>query len=361
MKAAVLRGLHQPLSIEDVQIDKPGPDEVLVQTKAAGVCHSDLHHIDGTLPCRFPVILGHESAGVVEQVGANVSYVKPGDHVITSFSGFCGHCHHCLGGHMVRCSNGREMRRGKKDAPRLAAGDEPVTQFSNLSSFAEQILTNQNCVVKIREDMPMAQASLIGCGVTTGLGAVFHAAKVAPGSTVAVIGCGGVGLSTINGAAIAGAGRIIAVDVMDDKLEMAKTFGATDVINAKDVNPVEAVRELSKGGVEFSFECIGNKVTAAQAFSMCGIGGVATILGVMAPDVKLEIPALELVMEKKVQGSWMGSTRTRTDMPRFVDFYMQGKLRLDELISKRIPLTEINEAFDDMQKGHVARSVIVFD
>ena len=204
MKAAVFREVNQPLVVEEVNISKPGPREVLVRTSAAGVCHSDLHFVKGLYPTQMPIVLGHESAGIVEQVGSDVTYVKPGDHVITCLSVFCGHCEQCLTGHLSLCAS-PEVRRGKEDEPRLAKDGNEVFQFANLSSFAEQMLIHEHGLVKIREDMPLDRAALIGCGVTTGVGAVFHTAAVEPGSTVAVIGCGGVGLSCVNGAALAGA------------------------------------------------------------------------------------------------------------------------------------------------------------
>ena len=217
MRAAVFREVNVPMEIEEVQVDKPGPREVLVRTKAAGVCHSDLHFWNGTYPGQTPMVLGHESAGVVEAVGSDVHYVKPGDHVITCLSVFCGHCEHCLTGHLSLCQE-PETRR----SDRLSMSSGQVGQFANLGSYAEMMLVHEHAIVKIREDMPMDRAALIGCGVMTGVGAVIHTAKVEPGSTVAVIGCGGIGLSAINGAAIAGAAQIIAVDMLDSKLELAR-------------------------------------------------------------------------------------------------------------------------------------------
>ncbi|MBT4160586.1 MAG: Zn-dependent alcohol dehydrogenase [Gammaproteobacteria bacterium] len=359
MKAAVLREVGKPLEIEEIAISKPGPREVLVRTVAAGVCHSDLHFIDGLYPTKMPIIMGHESAGVVEQVGADVKYVQPGDHVITCLSVFCGHCEMCVTGHLSLCES-PETRRGEGDEPRLSQEGNEVVQFADLSSFAEMMLVHEHAIVKIREDMPLDRAALIGCSVTTGVGSVFHTAGVEPGSTVAVIGCGGVGLSAINGAALAGAGRVIAIDTMDNKLEMAKTFGATDVVNASAVDPVAAVKEISGGGVQYSFEAIGLKATAEQAFRMLRPGGAATIIGMIPAGVKIELTGSAFLQEKKIQGSMMGSNRFRVDMPRFVDFYLAGKLHLDEMVSKRIALEDINVAFEDMKAGNVARSVIVF-
>ena len=361
MKAAVLREVGKPMEIEEVQVSKPSPREVLIRTAYAGVCHSDLHFQDGSYPYPMPAVLGHESAGIVEQVGSDVTYVKPGDHVITCLSAFCGHCEHCLTGHMSLCQE-PELQRGEGQDSRLSSGGETVHQFLNLSSYAEQMLVHEHAIAKVREDMPLDRAALIGCGVTTGVGAVIHTAGVEPGSTVAVIGCGGIGLSCINGASIAGAGRIIAIDMVPSKLELAKAFGATDVVNAADGNAVQEVIEMTGGGVHYSFEAIGLKATAEQAFSMAKRGGTATVIGMIPVGEMIEIHGAELLAEKKIQGCIMGSNRFRIDMPRFVDFYLAGKLHLDEMISGRIGLEGVNEALEDLRGGaDVARRIIEFE
>ncbi len=358
MKAAVLRAVKQPLSIEDVQISKPGPREVLVRTVAAGVCHSDLHFQTGAYTYPMPAVLGHESAGVVEQVGSDVHYVQPGDHVITCLSVFCGLCEFCLSGRPALCTK-QGLRRDPTDAPRLSQNGTPIWQFLDLSSYAEQMLVHENAIVKIRKDMPLDRAALIGCGVTTGVGAVFNTAKVEPGATVAVLGCGGVGLSAVQGAAIAGAGRVIAVDMLDSKLELARKFGATDTVNAKNGDPIAQVKDLTGGGVDYSFEAIGLKIAAEQAFGMLKNGGTATVIGMIPVGQKVELPGFDFLFEKKIQGSSMGSNRFRTDMPKYVDMYLNGKLNLDDLVSRRIKLSEVNDAFDALHKGEVARSVIM--
>jgi S-(hydroxymethyl)glutathione dehydrogenase / alcohol dehydrogenase len=360
MKAAVLRAVKKPLAIEDVQVGKPGPHEVLLRTAAAGVCHSDLHFQNGSYFYPMPAVLGHESAGVVEQVGSEVRYVAPGDHVITCLSVFCGHCEYCLKGRPALCDKSA-TRRVPGEAPRLSQGSEVIHQFLDLSSYAEQMLVHENAVVKITKDMPLDRAALIGCGVTTGAGAVFNTARVPVGATVAVIGCGGVGLSAIQGARIAGAGRIIAVDTLDSKLALAKRFGATDGVNAKSADPVEQVKQLTGGGVEYSFEAIGLKQTAEQAFAMLKNGGTATVIGMIPLGTKIELPGVDFLFEKRIQGSNMGSNAFRVDMPRYVDLYLQGRLNLDDLVSKRIRLDQVNDAFADLEKGSVARSVIMFE
>jgi S-(hydroxymethyl)glutathione dehydrogenase/alcohol dehydrogenase len=360
MKAAVFREINQPMEIEEVQVSRPGPREVLVRTAAAGVCHSDLHFFNGTYPGLRPMVLGHESAGIVEQVGADVHYVKPGDHVITCLSVFCGHCEHCLTGHMSLCQE-PETKRGHGQEPRLSSSGAPLTQFANLGSFAEYMLVHEHAVVKIRPDMPLDRAALIGCGVMTGVGAVIHTAKVEPGSTVAVIGCGGVGLSCINGAAIAGASRVIAVDMVASKLDLARKFGATDTVNAKETDAIGAVKELTGGGVHYAFEAIGLKATAEQAFGMLRNGGTATVIGMIPPGQMVSLHGTDFLFEKKIQGSFMGSNRFRVDMPRFVELYLQGRLHLDDMVSGRIRLADINDALAALHSGEIARNVIIFD
>jgi S-(hydroxymethyl)glutathione dehydrogenase/alcohol dehydrogenase len=358
MKAAVLRAPKQPLAIEDIEIAKPGPHEVLVRTVAAGVCHSDLHFQNGSYMYPTPAVLGHESAGVVEQVGSEVRYVQPGDHVITCLSVFCGHCEFCLSGRPALCTK-VDTRRRPTDPPRLSKDGKPVWQFLDLSSYAEQMLVHENAIVKITKDMPLDRAALIGCGVTTGVGAVFNTAKVPPGATVAVIGCGGVGLSAVQGAAIAGAGRIIAIDMLDSKLELARKMGATDAVNAKKGDPIAQVKDLTGGGVDYSFEAIGLKIAAEQAFGMLKNGGTATVIGMIPLGQKIELPGVDFLFEKKIQGSSMGSNRFRTDMPKYVDMYLNGKLNLDDMVSKRIKLADVNDAFAALEKGEVARQVIM--
>jgi S-(hydroxymethyl)glutathione dehydrogenase/alcohol dehydrogenase len=360
VKAAVFREVNVPMEIEEVEVSKPGPREVLIRTKAAGICHSDMHFFNGTYPGQVPMILGHESAGIVEQVGSDVHYVKPGDHVITCLSVFCGHCEQCLTGHLSLCQE-PEVNRSAEEPPRLHQADTALTQFAQLGSFAEMMLVHEHALVKIREDMPMDRAALIGCGVTTGVGAVIHTAAVEPGSTVAVIGCGGIGLSCINGAAIAGAARIIAVDMVSSKLDLARKFGATDVVDASDGEAVQKVIEMTGGGVHYSFEAIGLKSTAEQAFQMLRNGGTATVIGMIPPGDMVSLHGVDFLFEKKIQGSMMGSNRFRVDMPRFVDFYLQGRLHLDDLVSKRIALSDINEGMAALETGEIARSVIMFD
>ncbi len=329
-----------------------------MRTVAAGLCHSDLHFMEGKYTHDTPTVPGHEAAGIVEAVGEDVIELKPGDHVIGCLSIFCGRCEYCLSGRPVLCTR-QGLEREAGQPPRLSRNGQPIHQFLRLSAFAEYMLVHENTLVKIREDMPLDRAALIGCAVTTGLGAVFNTAKVPPGSSVAVIGCGGVGLNSVQGAQIAGAGRIIAIDTMPWKLDLARQFGATDLIDATAGDPVAQVMELT-GGVEYSFEAIGLKTTAEQSFAMLRKGGTATIIGMIPEGQMIELPGSEFLDEKKIQGSNMGSNRFRVDMPRYVDLYLSGRLKLDELVSARISLDQINDGFDAMRRGEVARSVIAF-
>ncbi len=359
MKAAVLHAVNQPLTIEEIGVAKPERREVLIRTAVAGICHSDLHFADGSYPYPMPCVLGHESAGIVEAVGEDVTYVKPGDHVITCLSVFCGYCEHCLTGHPALCQNA-EVKLPPGASRRLSWKGAVLHQFLNLSSYAEQMLVHEHALVKIRPDMPLDRAALIGCGVLTGVGAVFHTAKVEPGSTVAVIGCGGVGLACVNGAAIAGAGRIIAIDRLPAKLDIARNLGATDIVDASAEDPVKQVQAMTGGGVHYSFECLGTKATAEQAFRMLGQGGTATIIGMIPVGTKVELHGPDFLRGRRIQGSVMGSNRFRVDMPRLVEFYLQGRLHLDHLISGHLPLAQINEGFAALRSGSAVRNVIAF-
>jgi S-(hydroxymethyl)glutathione dehydrogenase/alcohol dehydrogenase len=362
VKAAVLFEIPGRLEIADVEVGTPSRREVLVRTVAAGLCHSDLHFMEGKYPYPTPAVLGHESAGVVEAVGEDVTYVQPGDHVITCLSVFCGRCSYCLDGHLSLCEGKAvECVRRPDEPPRLTLDGAPVHQFLHLSSYGEMMLVHEHAVVKIRPDMPLDRAALIGCGVTTGMGAVFRTAAVRPGEDVAVIGCGGIGLAAVQGARIAGAGRVIAVDLVASKLEMARQMGATDTVDAGAGDPITQVKELTGGGVHHAFEAVGAKVTAEQAFGMLRNGGTATIIGMIPVGTKVELHGVEFLYEKKLQGSNMGSNQFRTDMPRFVDMYLKGQLLLDEMVSARIGLDDVNAGFEAMKAGEVARSVIMFD
>jgi len=361
MKAAVLVEPGKPLEIEQLEISKPGPHEVLIRTVACGLCHSDLHFIDGAYPHPLPAVAGHEAAGIVEAVGSEVRTVKPGDAVITCLSAFCGHCEFCVTGRMSLCLGG-DTRRKPGEQPRITRSDgSPVNQMLNLSAFAEMMLIHEHACTAINPEMPLDRAALIGCAVTTGAGTVFNACKVTPGETVAVVGCGGVGLATINAAKIAGAGRIIAADPLPEKRELAMKLGATDTVDALADDAAKQIVDLTKGGVDYAIEAVGRPASAQLAVSSLRRGGTATILGMMPLTEKVGLSAMDLLSGKKLQGAIMGGNHFPVDMPRLVDFYMRGLLDLDTLIAERIPLEQINEGFDKMRAGHTARSVIVFD
>ncbi|MDX1384302.1 MAG: Zn-dependent alcohol dehydrogenase, partial [Thermoanaerobaculia bacterium] len=334
----------------------------LLKTAASGICHSDLHVIEGGLPVPPPCVLGHEPAGVVEAVGEGVSDFAPGDHVIGCLTSWCGVCRFCTEGRPYLCRV-QFVGRPEGAKPRLTGrGGEPITQLANLASFAERMLCPERSLVKIRDDMPLDRASLIGCGVTTGLGAAFNTVDIPTGASVVVIGCGGVGLSALQGARIVGAGRIIAVDAQPWKFGLAQKLGATDCVDATDGDPVAAVHALTGGGADFVFECIGLTPTVQQALAMTARGGTAVLVGVVPMTEQVPIFASDLTLqEKKLVGSYMGSNRFRFDMPKYLDFYADGRLHLDEMISARIALDQVNEAFEAMRKGEAARQVIVFD
>ncbi len=360
MKAAVLHQVGGPLVIEDVELDDPWPNEVVVRTFGCGVCHSDLHFIDGHYSVDFPVVLGHEASGVVESVGSDVSYVQPGDHVIACMSVFCGECNYCSSDRPYLCMN-PSVRRNENDTSRIRFNGERITQLYELGAFAEKMLVHESALVKIRKDMPLDQAALIGCAVTTGFGAVMNTANVSSGATVAVVGCGGVGLSAVNGASIIGASQIIALDVSEEKLDLAREVGATHTINVSDSEPVETVLEMSDGGVEFSFEALGKKETAEQCFEMLCPGGVATVIGMIPEGQKVEVSGSELLSEKTLQGSNMGSNQFRIDMPYYVDLYLEGKLKLDLIHERNIELENINESFQLLRNGNSGRQTVIFN
>jgi S-(hydroxymethyl)glutathione dehydrogenase / alcohol dehydrogenase len=362
MKAAVLFESPGALSIEDITVDKPAAHEVLVRLGATGLCHSDLHYLLEAFPFEGPAVLGHEGAGVVEAVGSEVTYVKPGDHVISYPHGFCGQCEFCLSGRPTLCpQEGLKRLDGEPPRLRFSGTGAECFQFAGLSTFAEQMLVHENAIVKISPDIAFDRAALVGCGVPTGVGAVIRTAKVPPGANVAVIGCGGIGLNVIQGAVIAGADRIVGIDINPGKLELAKQFGATDLIDNSKGDAVEQLNDLlpGSGGVDYSFEALGKKETYELAFLLLRPGGTATVIGVLYGDIVL--PARSFIAERKIQGSIMGSMRFRQDIPYLLDLYQAGRLKLDELVSNRIPIEEINEGYAAITDGSIARSVVVFD
>lgn len=361
MRAALLEHAPGELVIDEVTVNAPGPDEVLVRTAACGLCHSDLHIIEGKLPYRLPAVLGHEAAGVVQAVGSNVTEFSPGDHVVGCLSVFCGSCRECSIGSTFLCERRRSLELTDAGESRLRRGDDPVTQMSGLGGFAEEMLVHRNGIVKVPDELPLHLGALLGCAVITGVGAVFNSAQVRPGSSVAVIGAGGIGLNIVQGARLAGAERIIAVDLSADKLALATQFGATDVVNASDGDPIAAVTEMTGGGVEYAFEAIGLPLTAGQAFGMIRPGRTAYLVGVPAFGANIELPGTAMTLSAKgLQGVFMGSNNFKRDIPMLANLYLQGRLDLETLVAAEITLDEVNDGYAAMQRGGEARSVIVF-
>src|SRR5919204_649449 len=362
MKAAVLHAYGQPLSVEDVTIDPPGPGELKVRVGATGVCHSDYHVIKGEWKYGLPMILGHEAAGIVEEVGPGIASIAPGDRVVLSFRPACGTCRLCALGRSVLCEGRPGDRFRMHDGTaRVHRNGDDLLVLGRVGSFAEHVVIPAEQAIPVRSELPMDVLALIGCAVTTGVSAVINAAKVEPGSTVAVIGCGGVGLNVIQGAALVGATRIIAVDLLDNKLEYARQFGATDTVNAASGDAVEQVRDMTGGGVDYAFEVIGNGKTVEQAIEMTRVAGTACIVGMAPQGTRASFdPLLFVNKETKLIGTWYGSARPRIDFPRMIELTMAGKLKVNELISRRYTLEEINEGFERLGRGEVARGVVVF-
>jgi S-(hydroxymethyl)glutathione dehydrogenase/alcohol dehydrogenase len=361
MRAAILEQQPGQLVIGEVTLTDVGPDEVLVQTVACGLCHSDLHFIEGKVPQSMPALLGHEASGIVVQVGDNVTDFRPGDHVVGCLNVHCNNCPQCAAGRPFLCDNRRVLQKRPDGTSRVRQGDTEVYQMAGLGGFGEMMLAHRTGLAKVPDELPLDLGALLGCAVITGVGAVFNSAKVQAGSKVAVVGIGGIGLNVVQGAALAGAERIIAVDLNPAKLALATTFGATDVVNAGDVDAVEAVLELTKGGADASFEAIGLAATANQAFRMLRPGATAYLVGLSPNGTNYEFNGNQMVLSARgVQGVFMGSNRFKHDIPMLANLYLQGRLKLDELRSETITLDQINEGFAKMQQGTVARSVIIF-
>ena len=359
---AVLDDGSDLLVVTEIDVDSPGPREVAVRTLATGLCHSDLHYLDGVLTRPRPVLLGHEAVGVVEAVGPGVESVAVGDHVVTCLVVGCGTCARCEQGEPFVCSNPNATRRPRGERARLLTTDgRSIGTMANIGSFSDRMLVDERALVRVPASMPPTLAAIVGCAVVTGLGSVFNVAHVRPTDTVAVIGCGGVGLNVIQGARIAGASRIVAVDVSPSKLELAQKLGATDTVDASQVDPVEAVRALTGEGVDHAFEVIGRADTARQAFEMAAPGRSAYIVGVFADDAELQLPALPLRRAKSLVGVFMGGTRPRVDIPRYIGLWERGLLDLESMVSDVITLDQANDGFAAMKRGEVARAVISFD
>lgn len=361
-KAAIFRDADSPLTIEQIDVDDPADNEVLLRTAACGVCHSDLHYFQGSIAGpRPPVVPGHEPAGVVEAVGRDVRSVAVGDHVVACTSMFCGSCKQCMLGRPHLCTDRRFCMRPKGAPPRLSLDGADLKQFADLAGFSELMLVHERAVVKIPDDIPLDRAALVGCAVTTGVGAALNTAQVTPGSSVAVFGCGGVGTSVIQGARLAGARQIIAIDRLEAKLETARHFGATDTILPSDESVVRQIKKLSSGGVDFAFDAVGLPDLAASCFYALAPRGLAVIVGAIPQGQTLTLEPGHFYVEKRITGSIMGSNRFHIDAPHYLELYRQGKLDLDAMVDARRPLEEINEALETLEAGTVTRSVITFN
>jgi NDMA-dependent alcohol dehydrogenase len=363
-RAAICRELNRPVVVEEITVDPPKAGEVTVKLAACGVCHSDLSATNGTLAMQLPLVLGHEAAGEVVEVGPGVNGLKEGDHVVSSFIYMCGECRFCVAGRPVLCiEQGRAITTLPDGTVRTRdARGQPLNVFSGCGVMAEYATMHVDNLVKIDPKVPLDCAALVGCAVTTGVGAVFNTARVVPGSSVAVFGCGGVGLNVIQGAHIAGAERIIAVDTLEAKLDMAKEFGATDTLLSKAGEDVaKALKKLTGGGPDYAFECVGNGELAAAAYRAIRRGGVAVVVGVAKPGDSTAVRTMTLPFEEKtLTGSYFGSCIPRIDFPRMLALYMGGRLKLDELITRRYSIGEAPQAFADLESGRNARGVIVF-
>jgi S-(hydroxymethyl)glutathione dehydrogenase / alcohol dehydrogenase len=364
MNAAVLTGVGKPFETHEVDLALPGPGEVLVKVAASGLCASDLNAIDGKRTLvPFPAVLGHEAAGTVIETGPGVTRLNPGDPVVLSIVPSCGACTYCARGRPNYCVvAGTAMNEGNllSGSSRLSLNGQRLNHFLTVSSFAEYAVVPESGAVAVPANMPLDRAALISCAVLTGFGAVTNTAKVTPGSRVAVFGCGGVGLNILQGARIAGAARIIAVDVTAEKLAVATRVGATDVVDAGLGDPAEVIRDLA-GGVDYAFEALGREQTVQQAWRSLDVGGEVIIVGLLRHGATLTLDADPFVNEQGVRGCYFGSSHLMRDVPALVDRYLAGELLLDELISRRIGLDGLNEAFDRLRTGEGARNVVVFD
>jgi S-(hydroxymethyl)glutathione dehydrogenase/alcohol dehydrogenase len=360
MKAVVAHAIDQ-FSVVHVDLDPPKVGEVLVRMKATGVCHSDLSMINGTIRAKLPSVLGHEGAGIVEQVGEAVTNVKPGDHVVLSFVPNCGHCYHCDRSEGYLCVKNKAHGGLLDGTSRVKLKGKEIAVMSFLGNMAEYCVVPSVCVVAVDKDHDFKAAALVGCGVTTGVGAAIRTAQVKPGSTVAVFGCGGVGLNVIQGARIAGAARIIAVDLSVEKMEMARAFGATDVINPA-LEAFKQVLELTDGiGVDYAFEVVGNGKLVEQCFKATRMNGMTVLVGVGRADDRFSFNAMIVPFTgKTIKGCMYGSCNFKVDFPMYLDLYRQKKLDLDRLITRTYSIDEAPEAFADLERGVNARGVIVY-
>jgi len=360
MKAAVLNSYSSQFDVEDIEIDAPRGREVMVQVRASGLCHSDLHLTAAEFEIPLPAVFGHELAGVVAELGPDCREFSPGDHVVAALIQSCGHCAPCTGGQTYRCAHPEETVRPQDGVQRLSRGRAPVFGVFGTAAFAEYALVHENQLVKVPDEIPFPQACVLGCSTITGAGAALNTAAVRAGESVVVLGTGGVGLNVISGARLAGAVQIIAVDLQASKEALARRFGATDFIHAENIDVTEAVRAVSNGGADHVFEVIGLKATSELALKLARQGGGVYMIGVHRPGRPIQIDVTPELIDRQltVKGVFMGSTNIRRDIPMYARLYLQGRLNLDDLISKQISISEINAAYDELRNGTIARSVI---
>jgi Zn-dependent alcohol dehydrogenase len=363
VKAAVLYEAGQPAVIEEITLDAPRQGEVLVRMEAAGVCHSDLHVRDGTLPEPMPIVLGHEGTGVVAEVGPNVTGLQPGDRVVLTLVPACGSCYFCHRGepHMCLTSGTMAVQGVLRDGTsRMRIGERTLHHFNSVSCFSEYVVVPQEGAVKIPNDIPLEVAAVLGCAVVTGVGAVERTAGVRPGESVAVIGCGGVGLNVIQAASLSGAYPIIAIDIRSDKIELARSFGASHGVNAREQDVVASVMEITKYGVDWAFEVLGNPRTIEQAWELLRAGGTAVVVGLAPKGSKVSLPAFDFICEKNIRGCFYGSSRFHADVPVLLNRIWAGRMRIDGMVSHSIALEDLESAFSRLKSGDGARTIIRF-
>jgi Zn-dependent alcohol dehydrogenase len=362
-KAAVLYQPRTPLKIEEVELGPVKDEDVLVRIVASGVCHSDLHVYHGQGGWPLPVVLGHEAAGVVEEVGAAVRNVRPGDHIIINLAPYCGRCDDCTTGRIYLCDHKRGPPGHLYDGgTRLAKGGRRIYHFANTSAYANHAIIHESGAIRIGKHIPLEKACLVGCALAAGVGAAMNSAKVEPGQSVAVFGCGGVGLNVIQGARLAGASSIIAVDLLESKLAKARDFGATETVDASMEDPVKRIQELTRNrGADYAFEVIGKVETIQQAYQAIRTGGKCVVVGVVSDTSELSIVPRTLVQDRTIIGTRFGSTRAPRDFPLYLDLYMQGRLKIDELITRYAKLEDINDAIRDLERGEAIRTVMLME
>lgn len=356
--AAVLTEINQPLELMDIRVDDPEPHEVRIAVTNVGLCHSDLHYMTGTVPTELPVVVGHEVAGIVEAVGSDVTSLRPGDSVVGALTPSCGLCTNCEAGRATQCLRLDEVRRRQKPAFQTITG-QPIERLGSIGAFSRHVLMRENALVKLPDDVPPHVGCLLACCIITGVGAVFRGAQVRAGSTVAVIGCGGIGSAIIQGARLAGASAIVAIDLDDERLGAAAHYGATHVINGRHGDTAAELRRQLGDGVDYAFEAVGSARTAETAMQLLRPTGTACVVGIAPAGTELSIPASDFFFEeKRLIGSYMGSGHVREDIAQLARLYQQGRLLLDEMVTRVVPFAQINEGFEAMASGDVTRIVV---